>query len=61
MVKVITYFEGRPELKTSYANQRGLAARAIGGDFKCLHGVALGDFDGCLICRTSGCVLLAGE
>lgn len=38
------YCAGRPEARTSYSNQRGLAAR---------------DPDGCLICRSSGSVLLA--
>lgn len=54
--KVISLFEGRPEIRTSYGNQRGLAARDIGMDARCAHRVAFSL--GCSECRTSGGVLV---
>lgn len=55
-MNVITYFEGRTELRSSYRNQQLLAIRELGGDTVCAHGGSLGD--GCRICRVSACVLL---
>lgn len=46
------YFAGKNELKTSYGNQRSIAARDLGGDTLCIHDKALRD--GCSICRMSG-------
>jgi len=49
-------FAGKPEARTSYDNQRGLAARNLGGSTLCLHAERLDA--GCFICRSSGSVLL---
>ncbi|HOY80545.1 MAG TPA: hypothetical protein PLB92_00260 [Rhodoglobus sp.] len=46
------YFAVKPELRTSYANQRGLALRDLGPEVKCIHEVSLSN--SCGICRTSG-------
>lgn len=54
-----TYLAGKPEALTSYANQRGLAARDLGPDVLCAHGQRLAD--GCGSCRRSGCVLLPAD
>lgn len=55
-VTVVDVFGGRPEARTSYSNQRGLAARDLGRDVECIHGETLAD--GCRICRMSGSVLV---
>jgi hypothetical protein len=49
-------FAGHPEIRTSYDNQRGLAARDLGGDVLCIHHATLND--GCRACRTSNSVLI---
>lgn len=54
--KVVSLFDGRPEIRTSYANQRGLAGRDIGLDARCAHRVAFSE--GCTECRMSGGVLV---
>lgn len=52
----IDYFAGRPEARTSYSNQRQLAARDLGGNTRCVHDASL--TDGCTVCRMSGSILL---
>jgi fructosamine-3-kinase len=47
-----TYFDGKPEAFTSYANQRAIAARELGSKTPCVHGVEL--WRGCDVCRFSG-------
>lgn len=51
------YFDNKIELRTSYANQRGLAARDLGSDVECIHGATLAD--GCTVCRAAGTPLVA--
>lgn len=49
------YFDGKPELRTSYANQRQLALRDL-GDVPCIHEQLLSA--GCRLCRASGTALV---
>lgn len=55
-VTVLDVFAGRPEARTSYGNQRALAARDLGPTRECIHGDTLAD--GCPVCRMSGSVLV---
>lgn len=50
------YFDGKPELRTSYGNQRQLAARDLGPGTQCIHWATLAD--GCDVCRASGTPLV---
>lgn len=58
-MKVVTLFEGKPEIRTSYENQRGLAYKMLGPGSVCAHHRPL--VAGCPECRRSGCVLMAED
>ncbi len=51
------YFDGKPELRTSYGNQRGLIERDLGPATECIHGATVAT--GCSACRRSGTPLVA--
>lgn len=54
-----TFGADRPGfLRTSYANQRQLAARELPADTLCVHGARIERHSGCASCYVSGCVLL---
>lgn len=45
-------------LRTSYANQRQIAARELPAGTVCIHGVTVERHSGCASCYVSGVVLL---
>jgi hypothetical protein len=52
------YFDNTPEIRTSYSNQRALAARDLPKGTKCIHDVVVDREVECFVCRVSGTVLV---
>lgn len=52
------YFDNKPEIRTSYSNQRLLAARDLPAGTKCIHDVVVDREVECSLCKVSGTVLV---